>query len=418
MRTWLPLPADTLFGLANLPFGVFSVEPNGPRRVGVAIGDDVLDVSRLDVPCASELSRPILNPFMASGPAAWSSLRSRLEQLLADPAERGQVERHLIPRGEVSLHLPVEIADYVDFYSSRHHAENVGRILRPGSPPLSPNWKHLPIGYHGRAGTVAVSGTPVIRPQGQFRVAGEELPVFGPTQRLDIEAEVGFLVGVPSVPGRPVPVSAFDRHVFGVCLVNDWSARDLQSWEYVPLGPFLGKSFLTSISPWVVPLAALAKARVAPPARDAELLPYLRDDDDPWALDISIQIRLNGAVISRPPFAGLYWTAAQQLAHLTVNGAHTRTGDLFGSGTVSGPERDQRGSLLELSWGGTQPLILGDGTTRTFLQDGDEVVISATAPATDGTRISLGEVAGRVAPAAATGPTTYLGGVGVHGLPG
>jgi fumarylacetoacetase len=306
---------------------------------------------------------------------------------------------HLLPRNEMTLHLPVAIADYVDFYSSQHHAENVGRIFRPDSPLLTPNWKHLPIGYHGRAGTVAVSGTPVIRPQGQSLASGAELPNFGPTQRLDVEAEVGFVVGVPSVPGRPVSVSAFDRHVFGVCLVNDWSARDLQSWEYVPLGPFLGKSFLTSISPWVVPLAALATARLPPPGRDVGLLPYLRDDDDPWALDISIRIRLNGELISRPPFSGMYWTAAQQLAHLTVNGAHARTGDLFASGTVSGPEPDQRGSLLELSWGGTEPLLLRDGTARTFLQDGDEVVIEATAPGPDDTSIGLGEVRGRVVPA-------------------
>lgn len=399
METWLPLPVDTLFGVANLPYGIFSVEPDGRRRVGVAIGEQVLDVSRLDVPHAAQLAERTLNPFMAQGPAAWGSVRARLQELLADPGSREGVLPHLLPRNEMTLHLPVEVADYVDFYSSQHHAENVGRMFRPDSPPLTPNWKHLPIGYHGRAGTVAVSGTPVIRPHGQSRASGAELPSFGPTQRLDVEAEVGFIVGVPSVPGRPVSVSAFDRHVFGVCLVNDWSARDLQSWEYVPLGPFLGKSFLTSISPWVVPLAALAKARLPPPAREVGLLPYLRDDDDPWALDISIQIRLNGELISRPPFAGLYWTAAQQLAHLTVNGAHARTGDLFASGTVSGPERDQCGSLLELSWGGTEPLLLRDGTARTFLRDGDEVVIEATAPGTDDTRIGLGEVRGRVVPA-------------------
>ena len=316
------------------------------------------------MPHAALLAEPTLNPFMAQGPAAWGSVRARLQQLLTDPGNRETVLPHLLPRNEMTLHLPVEIADYVDFYSSQHHAENVGRMFRPDSPLLTPNWKHLPIGYHGRAGTVAVSGTPVIRPQGQSLAGGAELPTFGPTQRLDVEAEVGFIVGVPSVPGRPVSVSAFDRHVFGVCLVNDWSARDLQSWEYVPLGPFLGKSFLTSISPWVVPLAALAKARLPPPGRDVGLLPYLRDDDDPWALDISIQIRLNGELISRPPFSGMYWTAAQQLAHLTVNGAHARTGDLFASGTVSGPEPDQRGSLLELSWGGTEPLLLRDGTSQ------------------------------------------------------
>jgi fumarylacetoacetase len=295
----------------------------------------------------------------------------------------------------VTLHLPIEVADYVDFYSSQQHAENVGRIFRPGSDPLPANWKHLPIGYHGRAGTVAVSGTPVSRPQGQRLQDG--VPVFGPSTRLDIEAELGFVVGAPS--DRPVPVSAFTDHVFGVCLLNDWSARDLQAWEYVPLGPFLGKSFLTSVSPWVVPLAALEHARVRPPAREPRPLPYLRDDDAPWGLNITLEVALNGATVSRPPAAGLYWTAAQQLAHLTVNGASLRTGDLYGSGTVSGPEREQRGSLLELSWGGAEPLALADGSVRTFLEDGDVVTLTASAPGPDGERIGFGEVTGLVEPA-------------------
>jgi fumarylacetoacetase len=211
------------------------------------------------------------------------------------------------------------VADYVDFYSSQHHAENLGRMFRPDSEPLTPNWKHLPIGYHGRAGTVQVSGTPVVRPSGQRKAPTDDAPTFGPSQRLDIEAEVGFVVGTPSELGRPVPLSAFPEHVFGVCLVNDWSARDLQAWEYVPLGPFLGKSFLTSVSPWVVPLAALEAARVRPPARDPEPLPYLDDAGTPWGLDLALEVRLNGEVVSRPPFSTQYWTAAQQLAHLTVS---------------------------------------------------------------------------------------------------
>jgi len=268
-------------------------------------------------------------------------------------------------------------------------------MFRPGSPPLTPNWKHLPIGYHGRSGTVAVSGTPVVRPNGQRKEPSDTAPTFGPSRRLDIEAEVGFVVGAPSQLGTAVPVGAFAEHVFGVCLVNDWSSRDLQSWEYVPLGPFLGKSFLTSISPWVVPLAALQVARVDPPAREPALLPYL-DDAARWGLDISLEVRLNGEVVSRPPFASMYWTPAQQLAHMTVNGASIRTGDLFASGTVSGPERGQRGSFIELSWGGTEPLTLNDGSTRSFLQDGDEVTITATAPGTGGGRISFGEVTGGI----------------------
>ena len=373
----------TGFGVDNLPYGIFSTPVSEPRT-GVRIGDSVLDLAGITGDGVHATGS--LNAFMARGPAAWAELRADLTRWLTGD----DAAAHLHPVGDVTLHLPFEVADYVDFYSSQAHAENVGRIFRPGSEALPANWKHLPIGYHGRAGTVAVSGTPVRRPQGQRLEGG--VPVFGPSTRLDIEAELGFVVGAPS--DRPVPVGAFADHVFGVCLLNDWSARDLQAWEYVPLGPFLGKSFLTSISPWVVPLAALEAARVSPPARDPEPLPYL-EDGEPWGLDITLEVSLNGQTVSRPPAAGLYWTAAQQLAHMTVNGATLRTGDLFGSGTVSGPERDQRGSLLELSWGGEEPLELGDGSTRTFLEDGDEVTITATAPGSNG-RICLGEVTGRV----------------------
>jgi fumarylacetoacetase len=389
--TWLDLPADTGFGLDNLPLGIFSTEGTAPRT-GVRIGDAVLDLARLtDEPVHATGS---LNAWLAGGPTAWRDLRSRLVDVLT--ANRPQ---HLVPVADVRMHLPIEVADYVDFYSSKEHAENVGRIFRPDAEPLTPNWRYLPIGYHGRAGTVAASGTPVVRPCGQRKAADDDRPVFGPSQRLDIEAEVGVVVGVPSQLGTPVPLAAFPEHVFGVCLVNDWSARDLQAWEYVPLGPFLGKSFLTSVSPWVVPLAALEAARLPPPARDVPVLPHLDDAEEPWGLDITLEVRINGSVVSRPPFRDMYWTAAQQLAHLTSNGARLRTGDLYASGTVSGPTRDERGSLLELSWNGTDPLRLADGSTRTFLQDGDEVTISATAPGPGGGRIDFGEVTGRVLPA-------------------
>ncbi|RBY85229.1 fumarylacetoacetase [Blastococcus sp. TF02A-26] len=389
-NTWLELPAGTGFGLANLPYGVFST-PGTPPRTGIAVGDDVLDLAAAtgdDVHATGSL-----NAFLARGPAAWRELRAQLTEWLTDDRYRARVEPHLLPRDGVTMHLPVEVADYVDFYSSRHHAENLGRILRPGSPPLLPNWEHLPVGYHGRAGTVRVSGTPVVRPAGQRPGTP---PTFGPTERLDVEAEIGFVVGTPSELGTPVPLGDLAEHVFGVCVVNDWSARDVQAWEYAPLGPFLGKSFLTSVSPWVVPLAALEAARVPAPARDVTLLPYLDDREHPWGLDLTLELRLNGQLVSCPPFADMYWTPAQQLAHLTANGAALRTGDLFASGTVSGPRHDQRGSLVELSEGGTRPLTLADGTTRTFLEDGDEVTVSATAPGTDGGRISLGEVTGRV----------------------
>jgi fumarylacetoacetase len=395
-RCWLDLPSDTGFGLDNLPLGVFSTD-GGEPRTGVRIGDVVLDL--WESGHEPEHGTGSLNAILARGPEAWRDLRVRLRSELTDEAYRGALEPFLVPIDEVTMHLPIEVADYVDFYSSRQHAENVSRMFRPDSPELPANWSHLPIGYHGRAGTVAVSGTPVVRPSGQRKTPDEDAPTLGPSRRLDVEAEVGFVVGTPSRLGEPVPLGAFPEQVFGVCLVNDWSARDLQTWEYQPLGPFLAKSFLTSVSPWVVPVAALAAARVPPPARVPEPLPYLRDDEHPWGLDLALEVRLNGEIISRPPFATQYWTAAQQLAHLTVNGASLRTGDLYASGTVSGPARDQWGSLLELSWNGAQPLTLADGSTRTFLEDGDVVSISATAPGVDGGRISFGEVTGRVEPA-------------------
>ena len=303
------------------------------------------------------------------------------------------MEAALRPLSAVRLHLPFAAGDYVDFFGNEYHAANAGRLFRPDGDPLPPNWKHLPIGYHGRSGTIVPSGTPVPRPRGQR--PGESGPTFGPSRRLDFEAEVGFVIGVGSA--GPVRVSEFAEHVFGVFLVNDWSSRDLQAWESRPLGPFLAKSFATSISPWVVPLDALEHARVNPPPRDPEPLPYLADTDK-WGLDLTLEVRLNGQLVSRPPFAATYWTAAQMLAHMTVNGASTRTGDLFASGTVSGPDRDQRGCLLELSWGGAEPLKLADGSVRSYLEDGDEVTISATAPAADGGRVGFGEVAGQILP--------------------
>ncbi|TFV86962.1 fumarylacetoacetase [Blastococcus sp. CT_GayMR16] len=393
--SWLDLPADTGFGLDNLPLGVFSTPGTEPRS-GVRIGDLVLDLWAWSHD--EDHRTGSLNAFLARGPERWAQLRSELRGSLTDEAHRGGTEPFLVPVDQVEMHLPVEVADYVDFYSSRQHAENIGRIFRPDAEPLTPNWTHLPIGYHGRAGTVRVSGTPVVRPSGQRRSPADDAPTFGPSERLDIEAEVGFVVGTPSALGEAVPLRAFPDHVFGVCLVNDWSARDLQAWEYVPLGPFLGKSFLTSVSPWVVPLAALEAARVAPPPRDHTVLHYLEDDEHPWGLDITLEVALNGERISRPPFREMYWTAAQQLAHLTGNGAALRTGDLFASGTVSGPELRQRGSLIELSWNGREPLTLADGSTRTFLEDGDVVTISASAPGPGGSRIGFGEVTGRVVP--------------------
>jgi fumarylacetoacetase len=399
MSTWVPVPEGSGFGVNNLPYGVFSQRGELPR-VCVAIGDHVLDLAEL---AGSGLladrrwfAAGSLNAFMSAGRTVWQPTRDRIITLLTDMSYRDEVEPALSPMADVDLHMPFAVPDYVDFYSSREHATNLGRILRPGSEPLPPNWTHLPVGYHGRSGTVVPSGTPIVRPSGQRR--GDHGPVFGPTQRLDVEAEVGFVIGLPSALGQPVPTSAFRDHVFGFVLVNDWSARDIQAWEYQPLGPFLSKSFATSISPWVVPVEALEPARVDPPPQDPPPLPYLRCEE-PWGLDLRLEIELNGHVVSRPPFSGMYWTAPQQLAHTTVNGASVRTGDLLASGTVSGPSRDERGSLIELTWNGNEPLELPDGTKRVFLEDGDTVRITATALGTDSAPIGFGDVIGTVYPA-------------------
>jgi fumarylacetoacetase len=391
--TWLDLPPGSLFGTANLPYGVFSAGDR-PPRAGVRIGDSVLDL--LPVLGEQVFAEPSLNAFMAQGRARWSDVRARITELLTDGRHRRSVEAALYPLSGVRLHRAFEVGDYVDFYASENHAANVGRLFRPGGEALMPNWKYLPVGYHGRSGTVVLSGTPVPRPLGQR--PGEGAPTFGPSRQLDFEAEVGFVVGVGSAPGSSIGVDQFADHVFGAFLVNDWSARDIQAWESRPLGPFLAKSFATSISPWIVPLEALAHAQVRPPPQDPEPLPYLAGPGHS-GFDLTLEIRLNGQVASCPPFATMYWTPAQMLAHMTVNGASTRTGDFFASGTVSGPDREQRGCLLELSWGGTEPLTLPDGSVRSFLEDGDEVAITATAPAADGGRIGFGEVTGRILPA-------------------
>ncbi|MFF7638362.1 fumarylacetoacetase [Kitasatospora sp. NPDC008050] len=398
LQSWVPVPEGSDFPVQNLPYGVFTPRGSSQARVGVAIGEFVLDLSAVwaGTPLGADLATGSLNLFMRRGPGEWAYVRERVTDLLTTEGERRLVEANLHRIDEVRLHLPVEVADYVDFYASEQHATNLGHIFRPGGEALLPNWKHLPVGYHGRAGTVVASETGIRRPSGQRKGPGDPAPVFGPTVKLDIEAELGFVVGTGSTLGEPVSVDDFAQHVFGAVLLNDWSARDIQAWEYVPLGPFLGKSFATSISPWVVPLAALEAARVATPAQQPQPLPYLVEKE-PWGLDLSLEVKLNGAVVSRPPYAGMYWSPAQMLAHTTANGASLRTGDLYGSGTISGPEADQRGSLIELTWNGRDPLTLPDGSTRTFLMDGDTVTMSASAPGLDGVRIGFGEVSGTIA---------------------
>jgi fumarylacetoacetase len=379
------------FGLDNLPYGAVA-RPGGAAELAVRLGDHALLLAPHERAAGlpeGTLSGPVLNPLLALGPEAWAALRATLQDLLADPPE-------LVPLADLEPRLPLAVGDYVDFYSSLEHASNLGRMFRPDADPLLPNWRHLPVGYHGRAGSIVVSRTPVRRPRGQLPPAEPGgSPSFGPSRRLDIELELGFVTG-PA--GRSIPTSAAAGHVFGFVLVNDWSARDIQRWEYQPLGPFLGKSFATSVSPWIVPLAALERFLVPAPAQDPEPLEYLLTEGD-WALDIALEVELNGTVVSRTNARGLYWTFPQQLAHATVNGAPARPGDLFASGTISGAEPGTAGSLIELTWGGRDPLRLADATERTFLEDGDTVVLRGWCGDRETPRLSLGEVAGTIVPA-------------------
>jgi fumarylacetoacetase len=365
-------------------FGVFSAAGE-PPRVGFRDGHEIVDLAAAGL--GAEYAEPSLDALLAAGRPAWEDAVARARELV----ERGEGPR--VPLEHATLHLPFTVADYVDFYSSIEHATNVGRLFRPAAEPLPPNWRWLPVGYHGRAGTVAVSGTDVVRPRGQLGASAGAAPVYAPSRRLDVELELGFVVGTPSRLGEPVPPGAFADHVFGVVLVNDWSARDIQAWESVPLGPFLGKSFQTSVSAWVTPLALLEQARTEAPEQEPPPLPNLAGGRD-WALDLDLEVELNGAIVSRGSARSLYWTMPQQLAHVTSNGAALRTGDLMATGTISGRERGSEGSLIELTRNGSEPLRLPDGSERSFLEDGDEVVLRAR-----GGGVELGEVRGRVLPA-------------------
>ena len=417
--TWVALDEHSPFGLDCLPWGVVT---DGQRRhVAVRIGGHALLLDLVwhaelltGVPGvdASTFAADTLDPLMDAGPATWRALRDRVRELLAadsvlapDKVLRDRVCKPL--GGRMQPVMPFTVADYVDFYSSLHHATNMGRILRPDDDPLLPNWRHLPVGYHGRSGTVVVSGTPVRRPSG-LRPGDADTPSFGPTRRLDLELEVGMVVGAPSTPGVPLRPDELDQHVFGFCLVNDWSARDVQAYEYRPLGPFLGKSFQTSISPWIVPVEAVRGALTHAAPQSPPPAAYLRATR-PWALPITLEVALQSAEmrrtdmpaarISRTDFVDMYWTVAQMLAHVTANGAHVRRGDLLASGTVSGPDVGTAGSLMELSWGGQDAIELPTGEMRTFLEDGDTVVLRGVTDRPDGARIGWGEVHGRVEPA-------------------
>ncbi len=402
--SWVEVATGSDFPLDNLPYGVF--DSGKGQRIGVAIGDHVLDLYEVAdrglLPYGAALQDIDLNGFLALGRSAWHETRGRITELLAEGSteiqDAGIDALHV--RSKVDLHLPFTPGDYVDFYSSIEHATNLGRMFRPDSEPLLPNWRHLPVGYHGRASTVVVSGTDIRRPHGQTKPT-DGPPVEGPTNALDIELEVGFVTGPGNALGVPIDADDAGEHIFGMVLVNDWSARDIQRWEYVPLGPFLGKSFATTVSPWVVPLEALVPYMVPGPTQDPEPLPYLQTEGD-WGVEIQLEVGLAAAsmdtpyVISRTSFDRMYWTMAQQLAHATVNGTRIRPGDLYASGTVSGSEPGTYGSLIELTWGGRDPIELSDGSQRTYLEDGDTVILRGWCERDGLPRIGFGECVGSI----------------------
>ena len=409
MKSWIDSAnsADTDFPLNNLPCGVFSMGDED-ARCGVAIGDLILDVTSLEAEGLLTLADhplfdvPFWNELMDAGPVVWAIFRAEVTALLADgSSKRWLVEDHLVKRSDVILHLPFLVSEYTDFYSGRHHASNVGSLLRDPANPLPPNWLHLPIGYNGRASSVVVSGTDVRRPWGQIKPAGAGVPVFAPSKRFDFEVELGAVVGQEST--GMVSVAKADAMIFGYVLLNDWSARDVQAWESQPLGPFQAKATATTISPWIVMAAALQPFRVAGPVREVPLLPYLAEPG-PMLYDIALDVGLmpgDGVetVICRTNYAEMYYSAAQQLCHHTTSGCPMNVGDLLGSGTISGPSRESRGSMLELSWGGTEPVAIAGGT-RTFLEDGDRVTLRGAAVG-DGFRIGFGDCTGRLTPAVA-----------------
>lgn len=403
---------DCDFPIQNLPYGIFQIAGSAPRA-GVAIGDRILDLSVLAesglLRCAAGVfAQPRLNDFIALGPEVWDQVRTQISTLLASTDQLLQANadlcsRALVAQADAAMLLPVDVSGYTDFYSSKEHATNVGMLFRDPKNALLPNWSELPIGYNGRASSVVTSGTPVRRPNGQTKLPEQERPVFGPCRKLDLELEMGFIVGVPNGLAEPVACADAERRIFGMVLLNDWSARDLQAWEYVPLGPFNAKTFATTISPWIVPMVALEPFRTAQPAQSPEPLPYLRHDG-PHAFDIELEAWLRpqgatrGSRISRTNFKYMYWTMAQQLVHHTSSGCNTRVGDLMGSGTISGPTPDSLGSLLEMTFSGREPITLATGDKRAFIEDGDELDLRGWCQG-DGFRVGFGPCSGVVLPA-------------------
>ena len=408
--SWLPIPADSDFSVYNLPYGVFST-PTRSKRIGVAIGEHILDLKeaetigffkKLDFD-ADTLRKKKLNDFMAQGRPAWQRVRKRIQEILTQNHEfSGEkwAEKLLVSQAEATMHLPVKIGDYTDFYSSEEHATNVGKLFRPDNP-LMPNWKYLPVAYHGRASSIVISGTPFHRPKGQIRPNDHEPPLFSPTRALDFELEIATIIGKSTDLGQRVATDQTDEYVFGFVLFNDWSARDIQRWEYQPLGPFLAKNFCSSISPWVVTLEALEPFRVANPPQKPDVFPYLQCTDH-WNFDINLQVAIEPenkieTTVCRTNYKGMYWNIAQQIAHHTINGCNLNIGDMLGSGTISGNEEGSFGSMLELTYGGKKPLQLDEKTERRFIQDGDSVIMRGFAEQ-NGVRVGFGEVRNLVLP--------------------
>ena len=402
----ISIPANSDFSIHNLPFGIFSTRGTQPR-VGVALGDHILDLKALSQYHdfdfdRSVLSQEFLNDFIALGKEKTSQLRRDIQQWIAteDPI-LFEKDALFVPQSDATLHLPIRVGDYTDFYSSIEHATNLGKMFRDPDNALLPNWKHIPVGYHGRASSIIPSGQPIVRPKGQILPKDQTLPVFKATERLDFELEMAFVVGKENSLGQEISVEKAEDYIFGMVVFNDWSARDIQKWEYVPLGPFLGKNFASSISPWVIPLEALEPFRVSGPKQDPEVLPYLQYKGiKNYDLNLEVGIRPeNGkeTLVSKSNFKYMYWNMAQQLSHHTVNGCNVRVGDLMASGTISGPEKSSYGSMLELSWAGTKPITLEDGSTRKFILDGDTVTMRAYGE--KGTiRVGFGEVSTKILP--------------------
>jgi len=414
LKSFIEVAPDSDFPIQNLPYGVFSTPSSAQKRVGVAIGAFVLDLAALEsegllkTGTENVFAQGGLNAFMALGPTTWTATRARISELLRhDTAtlrdNAALRQRALLPRNEVQLHMPFAVSGYTDFYSSKEHATNVGIMFRGKDNALQPNWLHIPIAYNGRASTVVVSGTPIIRPQGQLKPPSADAPSFGPCKRLDFELEMGVVVGGASQMGQMLTEAQASEMIFGFVLLNDWSARDIQQWEYVPLGPFQAKAFGTSISPWVVTREALEPFRVEGPTQDPTPLPYLQQKGaNNYDLNLDVALRPDGAKdytrIARTNFKYMYWSSVQQLVHHASSGCAMNVGDLLGSGTISGPEKDQRGSLLEISWNGSEPIELPGGVKRTFFEDGDSLSIRGWCQG-DGYRVGFGEVEGTILPA-------------------